>query len=247
MVEITEYNSGEKIMKSKSLRDEVISDKIKDDCGLCKNSGCYYIVGTPGSGKSHLAESLFKKQFKNCFDAVFLVCPENSRSGYKNSYCQKMNPCRVYDELTFENLETIKDEVDDVNSEGDKKNPSFSALIIDDCASDLRNKHTMKLLLKMCQNHRHNRLSIFIISQNLQMLHKSLRDVMTVLIQFKTSSLKEVKAINEEFLPNLKPDEVMDVLGYIFKDKYSFLLINRRNNLICKNFNSLDIDTGRDF
>ena len=39
MVEITEYNSGEKIMKSKSLRDEVISEKIKDDCGLCKNSG----------------------------------------------------------------------------------------------------------------------------------------------------------------------------------------------------------------
>jgi adenosyl cobinamide kinase/adenosyl cobinamide phosphate guanylyltransferase len=246
MVDIQEEYGNTSILKSKSLRDEVISDKIPIKCGLSRTSAIYLVVGTCGSGKSFWAESIFKKQLKKAFDGIWLFCPRSSRSGYKDSYCKKMNPTRVYDELSEKNLKTVLEEVKTLNSEGDKNDPRFSALIIDDCASSLRNKHTQKLLHKTLANHRHQRLSVFILVQNLQSIHISLRNLMTVLVQFKTSSLKEVKAINDEFLPQYTPEEVREILHYIYKDKYSYLLVNRRDGYICKSFNPLTITTDRD-
>ena len=245
---INEVNGGTTVMLSKCLRDEVISSKIPDKCGLCKNSACYFIVGAPGRGKSHLVESLFKSktQFYRAYDSINLVCPRSSRSGYKQSYSKLLNPTKVHEELNMKTLNLIKDDIMKTNSEGDKNEPRFSALILDDVASDLRNKAVQKTILKMCQNHRHQHLSIFIVSQNFQMLHKSIRDVCTVLIQFKTGSIKEVKAINEEYLCDYSPKECDDILYYIFKDPYQFLLVNRRGNYICKSFNPLEINTERD-
>ena len=247
---IKEENGGTEVMMSKCLRDEVMSTKIPEKCGLMRQSACYYCVGSCGSGKSFLVESLFKSktQFYRVFDSINLVCPRSSRSGYKQSYAKLLNPMKVHEELNMKTLELIKDDIMKTNTEGDEKNnqPRFSALVIDDCASDLRNKQVQKTLLKMVQNHRHQHLSIFIISQNFQMLHKSIRDVMSVLIQFKTNSIKEVKAINEEYLPDYSPKECDDILYYIFKDKYQFLLVNRRERYICKSFNPLSISTARD-
>ena len=245
-MEIRESYGGTSIMKSTCLRDEVISPKIPKMCGLATNSAVYYIVGNPGSGKSHLCESVMKCQLKRVFDSVSLVCPRSSRSGYKKSYCKLLNPEKVYEELTMETLNKVQETIKETNDNGDEKKPRFSCLIIDDCASDLRNKHVQKRLLKMLQNHRHQRLTIFLISQNFQMLHKTLRDNVTILIQFKTGSLKEVKAINEEYLADYKPDEVDEILRYIFKEKYQFLLVNRRGRYICRSFNPLQIKTERD-
>ena len=248
-MEITEENSGINILKSKSTRDQHLSDKIPDNCGLCKNSATYYVIGKPGSGKSHLMEHIMKTKpekggFKNCYDAVFLICPRTSRSGYKKSYSKQMNPTRIYEDLNVENLEKINEEIGEVNDESDN-DPRFSALIIDDCASDLRNKNTNRLLLKMIQNHRHKNLSIYIVVQNLMMASKNIRDNMSCLLQFKTGSLKEIKTLNDEFVPHLKINECLDLLDYIYKDKYSFLLVNRRDDYICKSFNRLKIKTGR--
>jgi len=245
-MQISENYGGTKIMKSTCLRDEIISPKIPKMCGLATNSAVYYIVGNPGSGKSHLCESIMKCQLKRCFDSISLVCPRSSRSGYKKSYCNLLNPEKVYEELTMETLSKVQETIKETTDRGTERNPHFSCLIIDDCASDLRNKHVQKRLLKMLQNHRHQRLTIFLISQNFQMLHKTLRDNVTILIQFKTGSLKEVKAINEEYLADYKPDEVDEILRYIFKEKYQFLLVNRRGRYICRSFNPLQIKTERD-
>jgi len=240
MLSISEEDSGARLLKSKSLRDDPISTKLQSP-PFCKNSACYYIVGSPGSGKTFLVESLFRKTFKKMFDGVFLIAPTSSRSSYADSYCKSMNPLRIYDTLTVDTLKDVLNEVDDINDMG-KGEPRFSALIIDDCASDLRNKATQRLLLKSIQNHRHNRLSIFIVSQTLQSLHLSIRSCMTVLIQFKTGSIKEKKALHEEFLPDYTIKECDEILDYIFSEKYHFLLVNRRLNAICNSFNPLTID-----
>ena len=243
---IEEYNSGISVKKAKSTRDKLLSKNIPENCGILQNSGCYLIIGAPGSGKSNLVNDLMLNKLKNCFHSVYLICPSSSRAGFKDSYTKIMNPERIYDDLDVENLQDIKDEIGEENADAsDEKKTKFHCIIIDDCASDLRNKYTQKLLLKMIQNHRHNNTSIFIVVQNLMMVHKNLRDNMTCMIQFKSSSLKEIKTINDEFIPFLKHNECLDLLEYIFKDKYAFLLVNRRDNCICKSYNKLSITTER--
>ena len=244
MVEIIERDGGTKIKTFKSNRDEIISNQIPKDCGLCRESAVYYIVGSPGSGKSMAMESIMKKQLKRAFHDVYLCCPRSSRSGYSKSYSTQMNPTKIFEELTLDNLQKVKDGTS-VATEENKEAPRFTCLIIDDCSSDLRNKHVQKLLLKMIQNHRHMRLTIFIVAQNYQSLHKTLRDCCTCLIQFRTGSIKERKAINEEVLCDYSPSECDEILHYVFKDKYEFLLYNRRKRLCHKSFNPLDIKIER--
>ena len=127
---INEVNGGTAVMVSKCLRDEVISNKIPDKCGLCKNSGCYYIVGAPGRGKSHLVESLFKSksQFYRAFDSINLVSPRSSRSGYKQSYSKLLNPTKVHEELNMKTLNLIKDDIMRTNTEGKENEPRFCLL-----------------------------------------------------------------------------------------------------------------------
>ena len=67
---------------------------------------------------------------------------------------------------------------------------------------------------------------------------------MTVLIQFKTGSLKERALIHSEFLPEYKLTEVDDILNYIYAEKYHFLLVNRRLGIVCNSFNPLTITRG---
>jgi len=244
MVEIIELDGGTKIKTFKSNRDEIISNQIPKDGAMCRESAVYYVVGSCGSGKSMLMESIMQKQLKRAFHDVFLFCPRSSRGGYSKSYSKLMNPAKVFEELTLDNLQKVKDSTDEAN--GDKnEDPHFTCLIIDDCASDLRNKHTQKLLLKMIQNHRHHRLTIFIVAQNYQSLHKTLRDTCTCLIQFRTGSIKERTAINNEVLCDYSPSECDEIMHYIFKDKYEFMLYNRRQRQVSKSFNPLNIKIER--
>ena len=246
MVEIIEKDGGTKIKTFKSNRDEIISNQIPKDGAMCRESAVYYVVGSPGSGKSMLMESIMQSssQLKRAFHDLFLCCPRSSRGGYTKSYSKLMNPTKIFEELTLDNLQKVKDGTS-VASEDNKEEPRFTCLIIDDCASDLRNKHVQKLLLKMIQNHRHMRLTIFIVAQSYQSLHKTLRDTCTCLIQFRTGSIKERKAINEEVLSDYSPSECDEIMHYVFKDKYEFLLYNRRKRLVCKSFNPLDIKIDR--
>ena len=244
MVEIIERDGGTKIKIFKSNRDEIISNQIPKECGLCRESAVYYVVGSPASGKSMLMESIMKKQLKRAFHDVYLCCPRSSRGGYSKSYSTQMNPTKVFEELTLDNLQKVKDGTS-VATEENKEAPRFTCLVVDDCASDLRNKHVQKLLLKMIQNHRHMRLTIFIVAQSYQSLHKTLRDTCTCLIQFRTGSIKERKAINEEVLCDYSPNECDEIMHYVFKDKYEFLLYNRRKRLVCKSFNPLEIKIER--
>ena len=155
-----------------------------------------------------------------------------------------MNPTKIFEELTLDNLQKVKDSTS-VATEDNKEAPRFTCLVVDDCASDLRNKHVQKLLLKMIQNHRHMRLTIFIVAQSYQSLHITLRNNCTCLLQFRTGNVKERKAINDEVLCDYSPNECDEILHYIFRDKYEFLLYNRRKRLVCKSFNLLDIKIDR--
>ena len=231
MVEIIERDGGTKIKTFKSNRDEIISNQIPKEGAMCRESAVYYVVGSPGSGKSMLMESIMQKQLKRAFHDVYLCCPRS-------------NPTKIFEELTLDNLQKVKDSTS-VATEDNKEAPRFTCLVVDDCASDLRNKHVQKLLLKMIQNHRHMRLTIFIVAQSYQSLHITLRNNCTCLLQFRTGNVKERKAINDEVLCDYSPNECDEILHYIFRDKYEFLLYNRRKRLVCKSFNLLDIKIDR--
>tara|TARA_R110002072_G_scaffold3786_2_gene27077 strand:+ start:16245 stop:17009 length:765 start_codon:yes stop_codon:yes gene_type:complete len=245
---IEETKGNTEILISKSTRDKIMSAKIPVDSGINNTPSCTYIVGKPGSGKTHYVESLMKSQYRNCksgittcFDSVFVVSPASSQDSYSNSFVKDCDPEKVYDTLNYNNLADIYEGIKETHDLSDKDNNYFSLLILDDVATELRDKQVSKLLLRLLRNHRHLSLTILIISQNYMALEKNSRDNIQCLVQFATNNIKEKERIRIEYLGHLKPKEFEVLWEYMFKEKYQFLMVDRKHETIHKTFNKLDI------
>jgi hypothetical protein len=245
---INETKGDTEILLSKSTRDKIMSAKIPVNCGINNTPSTSYVVGKPGSGKTHYVESLLKSQYRNsksgittCFDSVFVVSPASSQDSYSNSFVKDCDPEKVYDTLNYNNLADIYEGIKETHDLSDKDNNFFSLLILDDVATELREKNVQKLLLRLLRNHRHLSLTIIIISQNYMALEKNSRDNIQCLVQFSTNNIKEKERIRIEYLGHLKQKEFEVLWEYLFKEKYQFLMVDRKHDTIHKTFNPLNI------
>ena len=245
---IDEHSGDTEILVSKSTRDKVMSDKIPTNSGLSNAPFTCYIVGKPGSGKSHYIESLMKKQYRinktgisTCWDSIYVVAPASSQDSYASSFVTDCDEEKVYDELNINNLNDIYDGIRETKDLSEKDNNYYSLLILDDVATELRNKPIQKLLLRMLRNYRHLHLSIMIVSQNYMALEKQCRDNIRQLVQFSTNNIKEKDRLHHEYLGQFSNNEFEVLWEYLFKEPYQFLMVDRKTDEIHKTFNKLDI------
>ena len=246
---ITEESNGVKIKLYKSNRDDIISTEIPENCGLLNSSQTIVISGQPGQGKSLLCENLVNDIFtykkKSCFDKIYLFVPSSSATSYQNSYIQKLDKENIYNDLNYENLKEVQEKVYDLTHIIKRKDVGkapiyhtrFACIIVDDFASKMRLKDIQKLMLYLIQCHRHLFLTIILINQQVQSIHKDLRDCINTHIIFRTKSLKNKKAVYEELLPNLTPNEFEEVMNYVYRDRHDFMIVNRKEDYFTRNFN----------
>ena len=241
-------SAGTNIKLSKSTRDNEMPKLKFGDCGLSKTPFTQYIVGRPGSGKSHFLESIIKSQYnikskQTCWDRIFYMCPEASQGSYEDSFVDDMDDDDVYDALTYDTLLEVYEEAQETSAEGTKKKPRFSLLCIDDMAVELKDKAVARLLLKMLRNYRHIGLSIIICSQNYMALHSQHRQIIRNLVQFDTGSILERERIWIEYFSHIPKKEFMTTFwDFIFDKKYEFLMCDRMNDFaIHKSFRPITI------
>jgi len=248
---ITEGNSNKKVKLYKSNRDDIISSEIPKNCGLLNTNQVIIICGQPGQGKSLLCENLIQDVLvykrKSCFDKIYLFVPTTSASSYQNSYIQKIDKENIYGDMTFENLKEVLDKIYDLTHQIKKKergkppiyHTRYACIIIDDFASKLRLKDIQKLLLYIIQCHRHINTTLIIINQCFQSIHKDLRDCSNTHIIFSCKSLKNRRAVYDELLPNLSPNEFDECMKYIYQDRHDFMIVNRKEDYFTRNFNRI--------
>ena len=173
---ITEVDNPEnKILVGKTTRNKIISPDIIPP--LPNKNATWIIDGVPNSGKSCLINSFLKRQYKKCFHAVFLVCPETSRSCFgKNSALTKADPKKTYNELTPETIDKIYEQVVETRDEGDAEGEQYySLLILDDVQASLKDEYVEKQLRAMLSNYRHLNLSVWVCVQNYLSLSRQCR------------------------------------------------------------------------
>ena len=225
--------AGSNIKLSKSTRDNVMKGLKFGDCGLSDTAFTKYIVGRPGSGKSLYLESMIKHNYnikgkQTCWDRIFYMCPEASQGSYEDSFVDDMDENDIYDKLTYDTLLEVYEEAQEVSSEGTVKKPRYSLLIIDDMATELKDKAVARLLLKILRNYRHIGLSVIICSQNYMALHNQHRQIIRQLVQFDTGSILEQEKLWEEWMSHIPKREFYDVFWpFIFDKKYEFLQCDR--------------------
>ena len=216
--------------------DVPIAKSIKDPLpNMTGHFLCF--CGQPGSGKTSASVSWLTNSdmYHKVFHNIFVVMPINSRNSIKNEPFKDHPGEKLFDELTIQCLEFVKGICQTESSEGFQ-----SLLFIDDCASELKNNEIQKLLKQLVLLRRHLKLSIWIMSQSMNMIPLVLRKNLSHAVIFKPHK-KELENICSE-LVYLPKDDQMDLANYVWDAPFNFLLLDIKNNKMYKNFNALTFE-----
>lgn len=200
--------------------------------------------GKSRSGKSSLITSLLtsRKMYRNAFHNVILCIPSHSFSSMKESDnpFKDLDEEKVYHEFDFPTLQKIYNQVQAYASDEED-----TLLLIDDYASELKNGDLLKLLNSLVNNRRHLRLSIWMGVQTFKSIPLSNRKTINYLILFKTTQKAELKSIWEE-LTFLSKDDFFDLVHFVFKKPFDYLVLDRDNNTYYKKFSQILIKNEHD-
>ena len=136
-----------------------------------------------------------------------------------------------FDELTLENLEYVKNNLDpDENS----------AIIFDDQGAYLKNNETKKLLKELIMNRRHLHLSIFFLVQTYLSVERDVRKLFSNCFIFRCSK-KEMETIADELIEQ-KKEYIDEIVKIVYDQPYQYLFINTDTQRLFKNFDELIIE-----
>ena len=213
--------------------DKKIHTKL-DKYELTKFLNCHstnLLIGKPGSGKTNLIYQIMKSITNKCYDKIFLFQPEKSRTSMKDKLFDQLPEDQKYEELTFENLEYVNDNLDD---EGN------NCIIFDDMGAYLKNNDIKKLLKEIVMNRRHKHVSIYFLCQTYFSIERDIRKLFSNLFIFKVSK-QELNTIYDELIEH-KKEYIDEIIKIIYDTKYNFMFINTDSQRIFKNWDELIIE-----
>ena len=205
-----------------------------------RNGFIYALIGSPGSGKSSLLLSLFrsKNYYKNKFNHIYLITPESSFLSVKDHPFE--NHDKVYHDLNSETLENIYNELVDIKQDcidGDYE-IEHSYVIIDDYASDLKDKELIKSLKQLLIKSRHIGCSFIFTLQAYNLFPLVLRKLLTNVSLFKPKNKIELESVRKELI-NMNDQDTQELINYVFDYEYNHLDVDTNTNSLRKNYNLL--------
>jgi len=206
------------------------------------NGFIYALIGSPGSGKSRLLLSLFRSRnyYKNKFNHIYFITPESSFLSVKDHPFE--NHAKVYHELNSETLENIYNELVEIKKECLEGGYEIehSCVIIDDYASDLKDKELIKALKQLLIKSRHIGCSFIFTLQAYNLFPLVLRKLLTNISLFKPKNKIELDSVRKELI-NLNEEDTLQLMNFVFDNEYNHLDVDTNTNILRKNFNKLII------
>jgi adenylate kinase family enzyme len=214
------------------LCDKKLHPKL-DDYELTKFLNCHstnLIVGKPGSGKTSMIYAFMKskKLLAKVYDKIYLFQPEQSRASMKDKLFDQLPEEQKFDELNIENLEYIKDNLDEDEN---------IAIIFDDMGAYLKNNETKKMLKEFIMNRRHYHMSIYFLCQTYYSIEKDIRKLFSNLFIFKCSR-HEMLNITSEMIEQHN-DKINDIVKIVYDKPHNFLFINVDSQRMFRGFDEL--------
>ena len=235
-IDLIKEKEGLEVKKIEFICDGGLHDKLNEyEFTKCFNKHSFtYIVAPPQSGKSNLLNNIFRnhRMLRKTFHHIFSFSP--SSSSLKDDIFNKLPENQRFMELNESTLNDVRSRIEGYNK--DEK----SCIVIDDCASSLKNKELLKDFQRLIFNRRHIGCSVIIVSQVYNVLPLMLRKMVNNLI-ILNPRLKEFDLMNDEYF-NLDPKNVKKLKEFMFDAKYNFMMYCPDENIYFKNFDKVIID-----
>jgi len=213
--------------------DKKIHPKL-DKYELTKFLNCHstnLLIGKPGSGKTNLIYQIMKSITNKCYDKIFLFRPEKSRISMKDKLFDQLPDDQKFEELSYENLEYVNDNLDDDGN---------NCIIFDDMGAYLKNNDIKKLLKEIVMNRRHKHVSIYFLVQTYFSIEKDIRKLFSNLFIFKVSK-HELNTIYDELIEH-KREYVDEIIKIVYNEPFNYMFINTDTQRILKNVDELIIE-----
>ena len=219
----------------------VVDHRIKQVVKPFPEQASYIVFcGASRSGKSSLMTSLLmiSSMYKRVFHNVLLCIPEHSFT----SMSTKDNPFigldedKIFHDFDYDTLDLILHQIEYYAEQHED-----TLLIIDDYASELKNPKLLRLLCKMVNNRRHERLSIWMSVQTYRSIPLSNRRTINYLVLFKMKNKAETKAVFDEMGGSLTKEQFNEMLKFVYDKPHEYLVCNRDHDEWWKGFNRLVI------
>lgn len=170
------------------------------------------------------------------FNNVYLFQPSHSRASIKNDIFKKHDKDKMYDELTYENLEYVIDSIKATDTD------ETNVIIFDDMSAYLKNKETLRLFKELIFNRRHLRTSIYFLNQTFFSVPKELRRLFSNIFVFKVSR-NEMSNLFDEVVEQDNVKELMpEIIKMVYDKPYQYLFINTDQQKFYKGFDRIDFD-----
>ena len=178
------------------------------------------IVGMTACGKTKYLLDFLEKEYFNCFDYIFLICPTFE---WNTTY----EEWKYYSDEDFLSISCDQDEVEKwLKFIVNYAKGTQSLIILDDCASGKSVKNGTSELVKLGFSGRHYNFSVVVITQQLTSIAKPFRENISKLVTFYNPNKKDMKTIMEEYLGRITKEEEKEIIKMLKEKQYSNLEIN---------------------
>ena len=232
-------NEIPKMKQPKMNVDDILHSKLNDYplLSTLNKSFVLALIGKAGSGKSHFLISLLKSKplLNKVFENIIIFIPPSSRSSISGDFWDENLPEEnIYDQLNIENLEEAYMKCKENAKEGYK-----SLLIFDDVQRDFKGA-AENLIQHICNNRRHDRISIIFCVQSYKALSRTARNALTNLIIFKVNK-NQMKDIFDEQIETMR-DRFEEILNLAYKNPHEFLAIDTNTQRCFNNWDEVIIN-----
>ena len=201
------------------------------------------IAGKSMSGKGIVAQSMILKQFRGCWERVYVMSPtvfqDRSTWGPVEDYLQNVLRIDLKKEPAFFDTwdpgviqKTIDDHAKVVKYQKERGNKQIAGIlwIIDDFADSPEIVHARgnNILNKMFISGRHQQVSCICIVQALSLVSTTIRKNCTCVLFFRATA-KEAQFIEDEYRPSeVSRDDFRHIFEECTREKFSFLMMDLR-------------------
>jgi hypothetical protein len=187
------------------------------------------LSGAAGSGKTttsiSLISSMKHRVYNGVFDQILVCAPESTLKSLSKSPFEKLPESQVFHTFNEEFLDFVLETVQ-INSLDDKD----TLVWVDDAASSLKtNRRVQDKLSSLVMKHRHLKMTIHLLCQDLIQVPLSIRENISGVINFRPINCKRMRLFHEEFLGTITYKEFLELNKYIYKKKGDYLMIKMGN------------------
>ena len=187
------------------------------------------VCGSSNSGKTNFLIDLLTRG-KTTYNSLYVYSKHIDQPKYKYlyKYVKKLEDLLDKEKIKINIIKTWENTLDELVECDEINKKDDTIIIIDDFNTNLTKKEKEKIADLYCSC-RHKKASIIFLGQCYHKIPREVRLNLSYLVLFNNNNKREKSLLKTELIDDLETDEFNNMLNYVYKDKYNFLLVDNVN------------------